>query len=221
VSAPALPACPAATSTTAPVDKASSDEGKRTATGDSKASGGVDDVHGIKATGTVTAVAGHRVTVAVEGDTPGERTSVTLLVDEATTRQGVATQLSVGQTVGFAAAAGPDGTSHALAISVDAAMGAGATAKDPGATGSQDPPTDPNLRKSTATVVAVDATTLTINVHDGPDAGQQRQMSLAGVTYTATHTTCAPAAPLEAGDEIGLVYSDIDGQLAALTIILG
>jgi hypothetical protein len=189
----------------------------------------IDGVAGIKGTGTVTAVSEGRVDVAVDSQDvePGAPTAVTLVVDQATswgTFTGISTtpsELVAGQLIGFAGRATPDGTYHAAFIDVTAEQAKVAVTdasgpKDSAPDEAKRHDGDTNLRKSMATVVSADASTITVTVHDGPDAGQQRTLALAGATFAVAGVACQPTAPPAAGTEIGIVY---DGAAATVQVI--
>jgi hypothetical protein len=209
-SVPTLPACPDAT------PGARSNAGAKTPTSEST----VDGPQGIKATGEVAAITGGRVTVAVKPGAAAPST-LTLSIDATTTWAGdtsSAAQLTVGQSITFAATPEPDGSYHAVAVGVELAPAQ--TSPDTKPTGTA-APADPTRRKSAATIIAADTTTITAQIHDGPDAGQRLQLSISGAVYTVGDLTCAPTAPLAPGEEIGLEYSQLGGRPTVHRVVLG
>jgi hypothetical protein len=184
-------------------------------------------VPGIKALGSVTAVSPGRIDVAVDAEyhTPDAPSAVTLDIDDTTSWRsaaGVSTtpsELVAGQSIGFAGTESPDGTYHALVI--DSTAGQPGDDADAGAPKGSGPeqPTATTTRKSPATVVAADASSITVTIHEGPDADQQLTLSLAGATFSVGDVTCQPTAPLVAGTEIGIAYDAANAT--ALMISLG
>jgi len=230
-----IPACPAVPPTSKP-DRKTDDATATEKTADTAPGGPatIDGVAGIKGTGLVTAVAPGRVDVAVDVDAraPGSPAAVTLVVDGTTSwgsPAGVSTtpsELVAGQSIGFAGTPSPYGTYHALLIDTTAGRAAGVGAADAAASKGRVPeqPTttgDTTARKSSATVVASDASTITVTLHDGPDAGPPRTLSLAGTTFTVAGVACRPTGPLAPGTVIGVVYTADASGATARAISLG